>query len=78
MLHLTVKYISISAQQPKWSTTPCRVSTTAYSRPAQPVVRGQNARGGIWNEKQLLALSLAKARQNALLILKSYCLFKET
>jgi hypothetical protein len=66
MLHLTVKCISISAQQPNWSTTPCPVSTTAYSRPTQPVVRGQNARRGIWNEKQLLALSLANVRQNAL------------
>jgi len=52
-LHLTVKYISIPAQQPNWSTTPCRGSTTAYSRPAQPVVWGQHARGGIWIENQI-------------------------
>ena len=63
MLHLTVKCISISAQKPNWSTTPCRLSTTAYSRPTQPVVRRQHARGGIWNEKQLLALSLATANR---------------
>lgn len=56
MLHWIVKCISISAQQPNWSTTPCRLSTTAYSWPAQPAVRGQHAGGGMWNEKQILAL----------------------
>jgi hypothetical protein len=65
MLHFTVKCISISAQQPNWITTPYQLSTTAYSRPAQPVVRGQHDHGGIWNEKQHLDLSLAKARQKA-------------
>jgi hypothetical protein len=63
MLLFTVKCISLSAQQPNWSTTFCPVSTTAYSSPAQPAARGQRARGDIWNERQLTALSLTKARK---------------